>query len=321
MTPAVLIALDPRRVGQARLSQVRALAPGRQVVVGRELRVLEEILPAVEIVAGHPPAGLLSRAPRLRWVQAWSAGVDRILERGGALPPDLVLTTAAGVHAVPVSEHALAMILAFARGLHRVIPARARKDWLRVHGRELFEVHGRTLLIVGLGAIGAHLARRARGLGMEVIGIRRNPDRPVEGVGRLAGPERLPELLPLADFVVLILPLTPRTRGLIGRAELARMKPGAYLFNLGRGGVVREADLVEALRGGTLAGAGLDVFEREPLPADSPLWELDNVILTPHYAGMTPEYQARAWDLFLENLKRYMAGQPLRNRVDREAGY
>jgi phosphoglycerate dehydrogenase-like enzyme len=156
---------------------------------------------------------------------------------------------------------------------------------------------------------------------MRVIGVRRNPREPVPGVERIVGPDRLLEVLPLADFVVLTIPLTPETRHLIGEPQLRAMKPTAYLFNIGRGGTIDEVALIRGLREGWIAGAGLDVFAKEPLPADSPLWRMENVLITAHYAGATPHYNERAMAIFLDNLRRYRAGAPLRNVVDKSLGY
>ena len=199
--------------------------------------------------------------------------------------------------------------------------AQAARTWRHMENAEVFELAGKTLLLVGLGAIGQHTAQVAAALGMRVLGVRRTASEPFPGIEHVAGIESLHDLLPEADFVVLMTPLTPATRGLIGERELRLMKRDAYLVNVARGGVVDEAALVNALRAGWIAGAGLDVFEHEPLPPDSPLWEMTNVIITGHYAGVTPAYDVRAFEVFLDNLRRYRAGQPLRNVVDKRLGY
>jgi phosphoglycerate dehydrogenase-like enzyme len=180
---------------------------------------------------------------------------------------------------------------------------------------------GKTLLLIGLGAIGQHTAQVAAALGMRVLGVRRTASEPFPGIERVAGIKSLHDLLPEADFVVLMTPWTPATRGLIGERELRLMKRDTYLVNVARGGVVDEAALINALRAGWIAGAGLDVFEHEPLLPDSPLWAMTNVIITGHYAGVTPAYDVRAFEVFLDNLRRYRAGQPLRNVVDKRLGY
>lgn len=185
----------------------------------------------------------------------------------------------------------------------------------------MFELAGTTLVLIGVGAIGERTAAMAAALGMRVLGVRRDPTLGAPGVTAMFGPDRLPELLPQADFVVLTVPLTHETQGMIGERELHAMKPTACIVNIGRGGTIREDALITALREGRIAGAGLDVFETEPLPEDSPLWDMDNVIITSHYAGATPHYDARAMAIFVDNLRRYRAGEPLRNVVDKRLGY
>ena len=177
------------------------------------------------------------------------------------------------------------------------------------------------MVLVGIGAIGERTAKVASGLEMRVLGVRRHPNVSAPGVEAMVGPDQLLSLLPQADFVVLTVPLTDETRHMIGETELRSMKPTAYLVNIGRGGTIDEEALIRALQEGRIAGAGLDVFETEPLPESSPLWDMDNVIVTSHYAGLTPLYNERALSIFLDNLRRYRAGEPLHNVVDKELGY
>jgi len=232
-----------------------------------------------------------------------------------------MVTNASGVHAVSVTEHLLSMMLAFARNLHLNVRAQARREWRRETMNALFELAGKRLLVVGLGAIGEHFARAARGLGMEVTGIRRHPDRASDAVARVYGTEHLHEELSKADFVVIILPATQDTRSLFSTREFEAMREGSYFINIGRGSIVDEPALIEALRKGRIRGAGLDVFETEPLPPDSPLWDMEQVIITPHTGGFTLEYFRRSWPIFTENLKRYIEGRPLLNVVNKAAGY
>jgi phosphoglycerate dehydrogenase-like enzyme len=240
--------------------------------------------------------------------------------------PELVekrftLTNASGLHAIPISEHILALILAFARGLPRAIKAQEKHTWLKHTSLDLFELADKTMVLLGVGAIGGRTAIIANALGMRVLGVRKNPELQASGVERMLGPSQLMEVLPTADFLVLTIPLTPVTRGIIGELELRAMKPTAYIVNIGRGGTIQETCLQKALQEGWIAGAGLDVFETEPLPPDSPLWEMDNVILTSHYAGLTPKYAQRGMEIFVDNLRRYQAGDPLNNVVDKKLGY
>ena len=279
------------------------------------------VLDDVEIAAALVPGSLLVAAPRLRWFHAWGAGVDWVLRQPGAIEGDFVLTSSSGIHAIQMTEHVLALLLAFARGLPDAMRAQAARTWRPMENAEVFELSGKTLLLVGLGTIGQHTATGGRSAGDAGVGCSSHAIEPLPGVERVAGIESLHDLLPEADFVVLMTPLTPETRGLIGERELRLMKRDAYLVNVARGGVVDEAALVRALRAGWIAGAGLDVFEHEPLPSDSPLWEMTNVMITGHYAGVTPAYDDRAFEVFLDNLRRYRAGQPLRNVVDKRVGY
>ncbi len=269
------------------------------------------------------PADILERAPALRWVQLTSAGADRLAE--SELPRRLTLTTASGIHAVPIGEYVLGVMLAFAKGLPGAMRSQAERTWRPYLAEEL---HARTVGVVGLGAIGGYVAKLAKADGMRVLAIRRSarqratgPDTGNPQVDELLPPSELPYLLAESDYVVLSLPLSRESHGLIGEQELRAMKPVARIINISRGGVVDEAALVRALKEGWIAGAALDVTEHEPLPPDSELWGMENVILTPHISGGTPVYMERAVDLFCDNLNRYLQGQPLRNVVQPERGY
>lgn len=250
------------------------------------------------------------KAGSLRWLHSFSAGVDDrffglLLERG------VEITTSSGVQAVPIAHTALLYLLALTRDLPGWLEAQRRRAW---EPRDVADLQGLTLGVVGMGPIGSEVARLGRAFGMRVVGLRRRPrgDEPCETWPL----DRLAELLPRADAWVLALPLVGATRGLFDAAAFERMKPGALFVNVARGGLVDEPALVEALRSGRLGGAGLDVFEREPLPAESPLWSLPNVLVTPHSSGTTPGNHVRATRLFLENLGRYVRGEPLHNRAD-----
>lgn len=274
------------------------------------------------------------QAPRLRWVQLHSAGADHAL--GHPALDGVILTTTSGIHAVNIGEYVLALMLAWAHRLPALIDHQRRAEWPQ--GRwDLFvpqELRGTSVGIVGYGSIGRQVGRLAHAFGMRVLAVQRGADRTdrgyvVPGVGDPAGiiPERfyrpaeLREMLAECDYVVLAVPLTAATRHLIGADELRAMKPTAFLINVARGDVVDQAGLIRALQEGWIGGAGLDVFAQEPLPADSSLWRMENVILTPHIAGFTPHYDDRAADLFAENLRRYLAGEPLLNRADVQRGY
>lgn len=280
-------------------------------------------------------------APNVRWIQATSAGIGQFVRRQGYAErmPGTVFTTASGVHATPLAEFALLGMLMHARRVLHMVRAQAARGWQRFAGTDL---EGRTVLVVGLGRIGREVARRARAFGMHTIGVRRGspsggapasaPDAPRNWPGgRVAAaetaahevhaPDALPELLPRADFLVLVAPHTDETEGMIGADELAALPRGAALVNIGRGALVDEPALVEGLRSGHLGGAYLDVFAEEPLPADSPLWTMSNVLVSPHSASTSDRENRRIADLFLDNLRRWLDGRPLRNVLDTERLY
>lgn len=319
--PVLLLALAPEEIAPEDAAAIRRLAPELELLVSADRAEIEARIERVAIAAAGLPLELLGRATALRWFQQWGAGADWLLRYPEAARRDFILTNASGVHPIPISEQIIGALLMFARGLHRAVRWQAEGRWRKPPSDELFELPGKTMLLVGVGAIGERTAALAGALGMRVEGIRRNPERPAAGVAAVYGPDRLRERLAAADAVVLTVPLSAETRGMIGEAELAAMKPGAYLINIGRGGTVDEPALIRALEAGRLGGAALDVFASEPLPADSPLWALENVILTAHYAGATPHYNQRALAIFLDNLGRFQRGEPLRNVVDKQAGY
>ncbi len=317
----IVIFLDKEELPQQDLKRVKELAPEMDLLVTRERAKIERVLADVEILSGWAPHDLVLKTPNLRWVQQWGAGADWLMRYPPAAEMDFILTNVSGLHAVPISEHILAFMFVFARGLHYAQRNKTNLEWRSPDGDQVFELAGKTVLVVGVGSIGARTAKLAASIGMQVIGIRRNASIGVEGVAAMHGPERLLDLLPEADFVVLTAPLNRETRGMIGERELERMKRSAYLINIGRGGMVDEGALVQALQEGRVAGAGLDVFETEPLPEDSPLWRMENTIITAHYAGKTPHYHERAMAIFLDNLERFRSGQSLFNVVDKELMY
>ena len=317
----LLLGFAPDQCDPVALKTIRGLAPDLRVVVTRERAEIEALLGEIEIAAGAFPHDLVARAPRLRWFQQWGAGADWLLDRPEVADLDFVLTNVSGVHAIPISEQIIGTLLMFARGLHRAVRAQTQREWWRPETAELFELAGKTMLLIGVGAIGERTAALASALEMRVEGIRRHPAREVAGVAAMYEIDQLHERLAHADVVVLTVPLSAATRGLIGATELRAMKPTAYLINIGRGGTIDEPALVQALTERSIAGAALDVFAEEPLPSTSPLWSIEHVIITAHYAGATPRYHERAMAIFIDNLRRYRAGAALRNVVDKHAGY
>jgi len=282
---------------------------------------LERYIGEADAVIGNVPDRLLPRAKRLRWVQVTGAGANALSTPGMLARTDIIGTSCVGVHVASVPEQTLAMLLAFARRLPEQI-INQHTDHRFYWPTEMFEIEGQTMGILGLGHIGLALARKARGLGMRVTGWRRS-DTPVEPglLDHQYGPDELDTLLAESDHVVICLPLTPATCGLIGARELGLMKRSAYLFNVGRGAVTDQDAVIAALHNGTIAGCGTDVPEPEPLPADHPLWSAPNLILLTHYGGLTPKYGARAYAIISENVRRFLADEPLQNVVDKQRGY
>jgi phosphoglycerate dehydrogenase-like enzyme len=323
----ILLGYEPTNVPPGTLERIQELAPHLEILVTEDHAEVEDAIEDIEVAVRRFPHDLIVSAPKLRWVQQWGAGADWLLRCPEVRARDFTLTNASGVHAIPITEHILAFMLSFARQLPHAVRAQQRQEWDRPQGagfspqEPIFELYDRTLLLIGVGAIGQRTAQLASALGMRVLGIRRNPEQAAPGVEAMYGPAELLGVLPEADFVVLTVPLTPETRGMIGEPELQAMKQEAYLVNTGRGGTVQEKALVRALREGWIAGAGLDVFESEPLPSYSALWQMNNVIITPHYAGLTPRYEERALGIFFDNLARYVAGEPLTNVVDKDLVY
>lgn len=319
--PNILIAIDSKRIPPAQIERIRALVGASRLIITDRQEEIEPLLGEIEVAAGHFPVEWIARAPRLRWYQQWGAGTDWLMRHPEAAAKDFILTNASGVHAIPISEHILAFMLAFARGLPAAFGAQREHHWEHDRDPGAFELAGKTVLMVGVGAIGKRTAHICTAMGMRVLGVRRDPSRAVVGIEQMLGIEELDRVLPQADFVVLTIPLTQDTRCLFDQKRFAKMKPSAYLINIGRGGTVNEDDLVAALHTGQFAGAGLDVFATEPLPAESPLWDMPNVIITAHYSGNTPFYDERAFAIFTDNLERFLKGQPMRNVVDKKRGY
>src|SRR5713101_4435855 len=261
-------------------------------------------------------------ARQLQWLHLPSAGATHVLFPE-MVESDVIVTNSRGLHGIPIAEHVLGMMIILARKLHEAYGFQLAGKWAR---REMFEryptfseLHGQTAGIIGLGSIGQAVAERVKALGMRVIATKRTVGTAPAYVDELLGPEGLPRLLQTADFVVIATPLTPETQGLIGEKELRQMKPTAYIFNVGRGAIIQEAVLIRALKEGWIAGAGLDVTEVEPPPADSGLFRLPNVFLTPHYSGLRSQYWEHAVALFKPSLAKFLRGEPPDNLVDKHS--
>jgi D-2-hydroxyacid dehydrogenase (NADP+) len=272
-----------------------------------------------DIAYGLPDGEHLSEAARLRWVQLISAGVPPALcpvarQRG------LTVTNLAGLYGPTIAEHALALMSLLGRNLHLVLRNQQARQWDRSVQHSMTDLHERTLAVLGLGNIGQAIVRLGRAYGMRVLGLRRRP-RPCFGVDRIFPRDELQAILAEADIVCVALPLTNHTEGMLGPAEFAAMKRGALYVNISRGGVAQESALLDALRSGRLAGAGLDAFAAEPLPADHPFWTMPNVIVSPHYSGETVNNSSLPAERFARNLHAWLTGGKLEGVVDLEWGY
>ncbi len=283
---------------------LRAALPGAEVILGWNFRA-DDLAPAFE------------RADRLRWIQWGGAGVDATLFPA-LVESDVTLTNVRGVFDQPMAEYALGMILAFAKDFRGSYDRQRERRWsYRLHER----IAGTKALVVGAGSIGRAIARTLRAAGIKVEGVGRTARDGDPDFGRVHGDEDLNRALGSADWVVLITPLTERTRGMFDASRLAAMKPTARFFNLGRGALVDEPALIAALDNGVIAGAGLDVFTEEPLPAESPLWGMENVFVSPHMSGDYHGHKQAVADVFIENFRRFRTGAPLVNVIDKRLGF
>jgi len=296
-------------------ARVAAALPALTVVVAETEAEAARAAPGAEAAFGTLPPALVRTAAKLRWLQAPQAAPPAGYYTPELIAHPVVVTNFREIYNDHIAAHIMAFVLAFARGLHYYVPRQLRREW-RPEPLDSGVVHlpEASALVVGLGGIGAETARLAAAFGMRVTGVDARRREAPPGVLKLDGPDALDSLLPLADFVILTVPHTPATEGFMHRARFQRMKRSAFFINIGRGMTTRLDDLVAALRAGEIAGAALDVYEQEPLPADHPLWTLPNVLLTPHTAGFGPFLDDRRFEILL---RRFLAGQPLRNVVDK----
>ncbi len=305
--------------------------PALQVVHLPDYEGLDRELPDAEILVGWSlKPEQVQAAKRLRWIHSPAAAVHQLIIPE-LVTADVQVTNAASVHGPVVAEHAITLVLALAKRLDAAARYQQQNVWAQTRMWEARprprEVAGATLGLFGLGAIGREVARLALALGMRVLAVREHPEKsPDHPIARspdvqIVGPDQTDRVLAESDFVVLCAPVTARTRHLINAERLAKMKPDACLVNVGRGALVDDAALLAALRARKLGAAALDVFAQEPLPPDSPWWEMENVLITPHTAAVTEKLWERHYALLAENLRRYLAGQPLLGRVDKHKGY
>jgi len=300
-------------------ARVAAAVPTLNVVVAETAEDAARVAPTAEAAFGTISPALLRAAPTLRWLQAPQAAPPAGYYTRELIDHPVVVTNFREIYNDHIAAHIMAFVLAFARGLHHYVPRQLRREW-RPEGQEadgVVHLPEASALIVGVGGIGAETARLCAAFGMHVMGVDARRREAPPGVLKLDGPDALDSLLPLADFVILTVPHTPETEGFMHRRRFSRMKRTGYFINIGRGMTTKLDDLVAALSAGEIAGAALDVFEQEPLPADHPLWTMPNVLITPHTAGHGPYLDDRRLEVLLDNARRFVAGAALRNVVDK----
>ena len=302
------------------VAAIREAAGAMPVVAPASEEEAARAAPEAEGWIGQLTPDLLAAAPRLSWLQAPSISLERIVF------PELVdspvtLTNMRHIYDDHIATHVLALLLAHCRDLPKLIRGQLAREWLPHSALRVLDPADMTVLVLGLGGIGAEVARRAAVFGPTILGVDPLVEAPPPGVAELHRPDRLADLLPRADAVIVCAPQTPETTGLFDEALFRRMRPTAYFINIGRGKIVRLAALERALAEGWIAGAGLDVFEEEPLPADSPLWTMEQVVITPHVAGVGPRTEERRLGVVLENVRHFVAGEPLANVADKARWY
>jgi phosphoglycerate dehydrogenase-like enzyme len=302
---------------------LRKTGENLEVLVTQDKTEVAKVPERIEIAFGDIPFELIPKMPNFKWLQLWSAGADILQAMPELKTLPFRLTTTSGIHGQQIAEHTFALILTWARKMERVFRNQGGHVWTRPKMDEMSTLKGKAMLILGYGVIGEKVAQAAQAFGMKVTGLRRRAaEVSADRLGVTVIPAaQLYEALGQADYVVNILPHTADTEHSFGKKEIDALKPQAVYVNVGRGKTTCETPLVEALKTGRLAAALLDVTETEPLPGDSPLWDLENVLLTPHYAGFHEDYNALAMEIALENLGHYLRGEPLRNLVDKSTGY
>ena len=298
--------------------RLRELFPDVDFVEADSPEEIEREVVDAEVVFGYLTGSQFEAARNLKWIQTLDAGMEGLFNSvPGIADTDIMVTNAQGAGAPMIGEHAVTMILMFARGMDRFAAKQRAGSWDQKYGLSIVQVAmGKTVGVIGLGKSGMEAAWRCKALGMNVIAVDRHDVDGEPVVEDVWGLDRLGDLLEQSDFVVVTVPYTPENENMMGAAELAKMKSTAYLIVTSRGRIVEHGALVAALRNGVIAGAGLDAVVEEPLPSDNELFALDNVVITPHIAGNSPELDERTYDVFERNMRRYMSGDPLRNVVD-----
>jgi len=303
----------------AELAELKTGAPANVEIVAASGAELKAQAPEADAILGTINNDLLRAAPKLKWVQSYSAGVERYVS------PELnasgvTLTNGKIIQGPNIADHAFALLLALTRDLNRIIPNRSKEEWMRGQFRPI-ELSGKTAVIIGVGGIGMQIAQRAKGFGMRVLGVDPKDISYTPLVDKLVPPDRLDSVLPEADVVFISAPHTPQSEGMMGARQFDLLKKGVYFIAVSRGKLYDTDALVRALDSRRLSGAGLDVTNPEPLPKGHALWKFENVIITPHIAGQSDLVQGRRVDLIKENIRRFAAGEPLLNVVDKAKGY
>ncbi len=300
--------------------QIMEIAPDAELTVADDDETTPELIRRSDIILGWPKAALLKEAKNLKWLHLPSAGVENYTNKEIYYNKDILLTNSSGVFGLPIAEHVFAMILSYNRNLQNYAYSKREKKWLG-YSFDVKDFYGSTMGIIGLGDIGTEVAKRAKAWGANVLAVKRTITEVPEYVDKLYRIEEIDEVLEQSDYIVLALPDTQKTKGIISEERLRKMKPGAFLINIGRGALIDQDALIKALKENWIGGAGLDVTTPEPLPEESPLWELPNLILTPHTSGSSPSNINRRFELFNRNLKLFLQNKPLENIIDFKEGY
>jgi len=313
--------ITPHTIRNKHLEKIRAIHKKLEVVGVSCLNKaeIEKHVANADIIAGVPNViPPIAKAKNIKWIHSFSAGMDKVLTPE-IIKSRIIVSNSSGIHAVPIAEHVMGIMLIYVRKFYDSFRNQQGKIWSK--NQDITEIRGKTILIVGLGRIGIEIARLASCFGANVIAIKRNIKNKPDFIERVYSINQLENILPYADFVILCLPLTPATHHVFNANKFSKMKKSAVIINIGRGKLIDEKALIEALDKKLIAGAGLDVTEEEPLPKESKLWEMENVIITPHHSGWSEKYMDRAIDLFCLNLKAHLRGENLPNLVDKTRGY
>ena len=307
----------------ARLEKFRTAYPQVQFVGTSSPEQLKEEIADADAYFGGMSRDVYLAAKKLRWIQASSAGIEFVHRIPELVESDIVLTNARGAHAATIAEHFFAMLLMLTRDLRYFDHAKGAHSWVRanVGGRQMVGLDGKTIGIVGLGNIGRAIARRANGFEMRILAVDAQPVTAPDYVESVKSLDHLHNMLRETDVLGISAPITPQTKGMIGEAEIRALKPGAFVVAVSRGGIIQEPPLIAALRDGHLSGAALDVTETEPLPADSPLWDIPNLVITPHSSGVSQLTTELMWSIFFENIGHFVRGEQLSNLTDKKLGY